>query len=87
MHRPPKRRFGVPEVVDVQLGELDSGEFEEPRPADAIDPLSHPLVLPRVGRPHLHEAGDRLDELWRTAGVERNGRQSEHPLVERVLRQ
>ena len=34
--------------VEVMLGESEAGEFEEPRPADALDPFAHPLVRAAV---------------------------------------
>src|SRR5574341_375658 len=46
---------GVPEVVDVLLGERDPGLLEEPGPADALDPLAHALELPGISGPDLHQ--------------------------------
>src|SRR5450756_2547301 len=77
VHRSPERRLRVAEVVDVLLGELDAGQPEEAGPADALDPLAHPLVGPGVRRPHVHQLLHRVHYLRPPGRVVREERDRE----------
>ncbi len=81
------RQPGVLEVVDVVLGELDAGKFEEPLPPDAIDPLADSLEATRVVRPHGDDVLYRLDHLGpprRIVGDERDRQLGERGRATRV---
>ena len=76
LRRPGEGLASVLEVIDVVLGELDVGEFEELRPTDTIDPLAHPLVLLGVLGVDVDDLGNRFDHLGptrRVVGDEGNG--------------
>ena len=50
VRRTRKGQARVLEIVDVVARELDAGQLEEPRPADALDPLAEALELLRRWR-------------------------------------
>src|SRR4030043_1003024 len=84
VQRPLVGFAGVPEVVDMVLGELDARELEEPRPADPLDPLAHALVLGGVHGVHVHTVLHRRDHLGparRVVRDERDGQLREHGFV------
>ena len=48
MRRSVKAVTRTTPVIDVELGEWQSGQFEESRPADAIDPVANTLPVFRI---------------------------------------
>jgi len=72
MSRTLVREPGVLEVVDVLLAELEPRHLEELGPADAVDPLAHALVLPRVLGPRVNN-GISSDETTIAELLKRRG--------------
>src|ERR1039458_10903764 len=66
VRRPCVRQRRMLKVINVIPRKLKPGQLEEARPADALDPLAHPLVSARVFRVDIHNLHYGLNHL-RTA--------------------
>ncbi len=72
-----ERLLGQLVVVDVVLGELEAGQLEEARPADAVGPLAQALVLDGVLRVDLDEMLHGVGDLGPARRVVREERDRE----------
>ncbi len=74
-------------IIDVLLRELESREFEELRPPDTLDELTHALVLPGAVYPNLNDIPDGIGNFGPSGWIvldEGDGQFGEHRLAASV---